>query len=186
MALWTRRRDNLPPEERVRQTFEEARRLAGTKPRAALRSLDRLKGDAHALVTFGGPYHEPFTEIVMEALGWSGPVPAVSPHPWHEWEGRLTVADVLDLARKTEEPVLYLYQPPGRSDRGPVAEIEGLQALAGDEQLVMVVTGGANALIRRDLLLLVAEAADPGSEEILQEITDAARKKGFRVLAIIG
>ena len=186
MALWKRKRDVVAPDVRVQQALAEGEALVGEKPKMVLKALDHLKGDAYPLMTFGGSYHQRFVQVVAQALGWSGPVPDVRAYPWSTWHGRITLGDIVTLARETIEPVLYLYVPPGRLDRGPVAEIEALEALAEDEQLVMVVVGEMNTFLRCDLLAGLVGLADLETEEILQEIVDAARKAGLRTLSIVG
>ena len=186
MVFWKRKRDVMTPEEQVDVVLIAGEEVTRERPQAALKLLDGLKGVTYPLVTFGGEHHERFRRIVMRALGWSGPAPNVRVCPWSRWKGPFTMADVVAFAQEVSEPVLYLYEPPGRLTRGPVVEIEGLEALAEDEQVVMVVIGEANALVRRDLLIGVAGAADLTSEEILQEIADATRKSGLRTLSIVG
>jgi len=186
MAFWKKRRDTVTPEEHVQIALGEGERLVGERPKAALKALGRLGETAYPLVTFGGEYHERFQSIVRKALGRESPAPAVRSCPWSHWQTPFTMADVLTLAQEVPVPVLYFHEPTGNFARRPVVEIEGLEALAKDDRLVMVVIGESSALVKRDLLIEVAGAADLTCEEILQEIVDAARKSGFRVLSIIG
>ncbi len=186
MVFWKKKPDAGPPEHRVEAVLTEAGEALAGKPKEALKLLDGLKGDAYPLVTFGGPYHERFSRIVGEALGMTGGFPGVSAFPWDRWEDFPTVADVLALAGEAPEPVLYLYEPPGRLSRGPATELEGLKHLTEDEQLAMVVVGEMNVFLRRDPLLSLAGRADPSTEEILEELVGAFERSGYRTLSIVG
>ncbi len=186
MGLFSRKRKEIPADEEVQMVMDEAEQLLGVKPKAALKKLDMLKGDAYPLVTFGGPYNERFTRLCLQGLGGGEPLPAVAAFPWKRWENYPTVGDLLTLAGELSEPVLYLFAEPTRRSPGPAVEIEGLHTLMSDEQLVMLVMGEMNTFFRRDLLLTIGPGADVDSEEVLQEIMDAARKSGFRSLTVIG
>jgi hypothetical protein len=184
MAFWNRRQAEVSAEDQVRNTLAEIERLIPSKPKAALKLLDRLKGEAYPLVTFGGVHHGEFSRMTQGALGWIGPIPGVAAFSWKHWDGFPTVADILDLATNCNEPVLFLYEPPTRFSRGPVGEIEALRVLEENSQLLMVVIGEANTFLRRDLLLSVAPHLNPDSEEILQDLVDACKISDLQTLSL--
>jgi len=186
MGFWSKKRETVPPEQRVEQALAEAAGLAGEKPKAALKVLDRLKGDAYPLVSFGGAYHEQFARIVGQALEMNGPFPGVSAVPWSRWTGVLTVADVLALAGEGSQPVLYLFEPPGRLSRGPATDLGGLKVLAEDDRLAMVVVGEMNTYLRREPLLSLTGRVDASTEEILEELKGAFHAAGYGSTFLVG
>ena len=188
MVFWRKRSSDVSPEERVLTALDDAERLLENgQQRAALKALNRLKGDAvYPALAFGGPHHERFSRLGRAALGSTEPPLEVATFPWERWNDPPTLAQLLELAQATSEPVLYLHGPSRRMSRGPLAEIEALKILQEDEQLLMVVIGEANTLFRRDLLLSVAPSGDLETEEILEELATTARRQGFRTLCVVG
>jgi len=186
MAFWNRRQANDSPEDQVRSTMTEVERLIPSKPKAALKLLDRLKGEAYPLVTFGGAHHVEFVKMTQNALGWIGPIPHVAAFPWKHWGGFPTMADILDLASNTDQPVLFFHDRPTRFSSGPVGEIQALRALEENPQLLMVVLGEANTFLRRDLLLSMGPHLNRLSEDILQDLIDVCEISGLQTLSLPG
>ncbi len=96
------------------------------------------------------------------------------------------MADILDLASNSDQPVLFLHDPLTRFSRGPIGEIEAPRALEENPHLLMVVLGEANTFLRRDLLLSVAPHLNSDSEEILQDLVDVCQISGLQTLSLPG
>jgi len=194
MVLW-KKREARPVAEIVAGIIEEAEASVGGAPEAALRVLERLGGDAYPLVTFGGPLHDRFAAVVARTLGGDHPFPVRgdlgTDHPfpgskqiqWSGEEGCTTVADVLDRARSQSEPVLYLFEPL-TARGGAVAELRALAELAADDDVLMAAVGEINTFLRKEALLSLEGSLDTSSEEVIQEIEDAARRAGFRTVSL--
>ncbi len=182
MVFW-RKREARSVAEIVARTINEAESSVAEAPKAALRVLERLGGEAYPLVTFGGPLHERFAAVVARAIGGDHPFPGSKRIQWSGEEGCITVADVLDRARSQSEPVLYLFEPL-TARGGAVAELRALAELAADDSVLMAVVGEMNTFLRRDALLSLEGSLDTSSEEVIQEIEDAARRARFRTISL--
>ncbi len=177
------------PELRVQAAaaLQEIEKGSPLSPDAVLKSLRKKQKPFYAFWRMGGEMHAEFRRVAQAALDRLAPVEILPAHevavvPWETWETP-TVGDVLRKAFGAEATALLLSAPEKRSHKNALAELEALRVLANPD-VVMVMIDEEDLLVDCAFLRALEGRIDPETEEVGQDLADAAKALGYTVQAV--
>jgi len=156
------------------------RQLARENPGKALRQL--RKAGIRRYEDFG------FNAIAWESYaGLHAELTAVTPEEiscvilrWSMWD-QPTVGDLIEAAREIKEELVYLCGDPGKRYAPSAADdAAALHLMASEGICPMVLLGDDDLLVRRQFLIRIEPVIDPRTEDVIQELIDAATQVGLK------
>ncbi|MFW6303579.1 MAG: hypothetical protein ACOC2L_03065 [Candidatus Sumerlaeota bacterium] len=163
------------------ETLEQLEVTAQSDPKQALKQLRKRQKDFVPWWRMGGEWHGRFRKVALMALGEDDEKFLLTENDierlcWNDWDG-VTMGDILQKAEASTARALLLDPPDKRYHKHPLIEIEALRAMA-DSNVVLVVLDEESLLVECEFLRSLAGQVDPKTEEIMQDLTDAAADRG--------
>lgn len=181
------------PEEAAAEAkalLDDAARFSSATAKDAIQALRKEGRRLYDALGMGRELGELYRRRAIEAWTREDPAvkslawPTVAVVPWDTWPEPM-MKDLTAMAAERNEDAIYLVPPDRRNPRDALSELEGLKELAAIPDAALVVLGEEGVLARRDFLIEASRTIAPESEDIIQDLMDAAEQSGKKVRTVV-